>query len=122
VKPANNAPVYVCVYAKLAEIAREHGYALAIHGSLARDCDLICIPWIEWPSQPSELMDAITKKFAFKRTGGPTTRPHGRVAFTLHFDFGDVYLDLQFMPAKQYADPQRPRLTDLLLPAEVNPT
>lgn len=43
-KPANNAPVYACMYQELAEICRAHGYALAIHGSMARDFDLIAIP------------------------------------------------------------------------------
>lgn len=32
-------------------IAKEHGYAVGVHGSLARDIDLILVPWIEkpWP-------------------------------------------------------------------------
>lgn len=36
-KPANNAPVYCAIYPGLAEIARNFGYALTVHGSLARD-------------------------------------------------------------------------------------
>ena len=47
-KPANRAAVYAAaLYPDLAEIAREHGYALAVHGSLARDFDLIAVPWRE---------------------------------------------------------------------------
>lgn len=101
-KPANNAPVYLCLYPKIAELCRAHGYAAAVHGSLARDCDIICIPWIELPRQPEEAVQAITRRFAMKLTSGPTEKPHGRLAWTIHLDFGDVYFDLQFMPALQY--------------------
>ncbi|OKN23544.1 hypothetical protein AM343_001586 [Klebsiella variicola] len=33
-KPANFAPVYCALYPALAEIARKHGYAMAIHGTM----------------------------------------------------------------------------------------
>lgn len=37
-KPPNYAPVYAAaLYPDLAELFRSHGYALACHGSLARD-------------------------------------------------------------------------------------
>lgn len=42
-KPANLAPVYCALYPALAEIARKHGYAMAIHGTMARDFDLMGI-------------------------------------------------------------------------------
>ncbi len=35
--------------------ARECGYALAIHGSMERDLDLIAVPWIEKPEIPEKL-------------------------------------------------------------------
>jgi hypothetical protein len=102
VKPANNAPVYLCLYAKLAEIARAHGYAMAVHGSAARDCDVVCIPWIEYPQRPADVIEAIVSKFAMKLSSGPTEKPHGRIAYTIHLEFGDVYFDIQFMPAHRY--------------------
>jgi hypothetical protein len=112
-KPANNAPTYLCLYPKIAEICRAHGYAAAVHGSLARDCDVICIPWIELPRTPLEVVNAIVARFAMNLTGGPTQKPHGRVAWTIHLDFGDVYFDLQFMPALRY---------DLTQPADFDAT
>lgn len=39
-KAANFGPVYACIYPGLAEVTRAHGYALAAHGSMARDFDL----------------------------------------------------------------------------------
>lgn len=63
-KPANLAPVYCALYPALAEIARKHGYAMAIHGTMARDFDLICIPWVETPSKPEEVVSEITATYA----------------------------------------------------------
>lgn len=47
IKP-NYAPVYAAaLYPEFAKIFQRHGYALAVHGSLARDFDIIGIPWAE---------------------------------------------------------------------------
>ncbi len=98
-KPANYSPVYCAIYPQLAEIARKHGYALAIHGSLARDMDLICIPWIPEPGTHRDVVDEICKKFAIKEVGGdPTLKEHGRIAYTLSIAFGECAIDLSFMP------------------------
>ncbi|MFC3642273.1 hypothetical protein [Aquibium oceanicum] len=71
-KPANYAPVYAGLYPELAEIARKHGYAMAVHGSLARDADLICIPWTDEAESPQAIVDEITTTFAIReRHGGP---------------------------------------------------
>lgn len=104
-KPANYSPVYCALYPGLAEITREHGYALAIHGSLARDFDLICIPWREDVSDPETVVNAITKKYAIKRVGGPPTQKvHGRLAYTISVGWGECAIDLSFMPTSNGYD------------------
>lgn len=102
-KPANYAPIYAAaLYPQWAEIAREHGYALAVHGSLARDFDLVAIPWADNPRPPEALLDELTTKFACKLVGGPPTlKPHGRLAYSLSIGFGECFADLSFMPAGQ---------------------
>jgi len=99
--PPSYAPVYAAaLYPDLAKLARDHGYALAVHGSLRRDFDLICIPWTPAPSTPRAVIDAITSTFAIKEIGGePTAKEHGRTAYTLAVGFGECALDLSFMPA-----------------------
>lgn len=97
-KDPNFAPVYACLYPGLAEIARAHGYAMAVHGSLARDFDLICIPWVENPSMPQEVVNAITTKYAINQAGDPEVREHGRLVYTIVMQFGECFLDLSFMP------------------------
>lgn len=92
------APVYAALYPELAELARKHGYALAIHGSLQRDFDLIAVPWIENPSYPREVIDDITTQFDINLIGHGTTKLHGRTAWTLSIGFGHCAIDLSFMP------------------------
>lgn len=109
-KPANYAPIYACVYAQLAEVTRSHGYALAAHGSLAADFDLVCIPWVPGVSDPQSVVDEITSRFAIKQVGKPERKEHGRIAYTISFEFGECRLDLSFMPAANtwlaYTDPE----------------
>jgi hypothetical protein len=102
-KPANNAPIYASIYAELAEVVRTHGYALAIHGSLARDFDLIAIPWTEAAADPWDVAASITATFALTLSSPngdepPVQKPHGRRVFTFIFKWGTTALDLSFMP------------------------
>ena len=98
-KPASYAPIYACVYAQLAEVARSHGYALSVHGSLAADFDLVCIPWVAGVSDPQSVVDEITSQFAIAQVTGFEQKEHGRIATTISFSFGECRLDLSFMPA-----------------------
>lgn len=104
--PPSYAPVYAAaLYPELAAIARDHGYALAVHGSLRRDFDLICIPWVREPSPPRDVVEAFVSRFAIREIGGePTTKEHGRMAYTLAIGFGECAIDLSFMPTKGGAD------------------
>jgi hypothetical protein len=99
--PPNYAPLYcAALYPKLAGVVRAHGYALAVHGSLARDLDLICVPWVENPSEPAEVVRAITAQFAVTVDDrySPVVMLHGREVWTLHIGFGSCAADLSFMP------------------------
>lgn len=97
-KSANYAPVYCALYPEFAEIARAHGYAMAVHGSLARDFDLICIPWADTVSHPEAVIKNLLAKFALRRIGELTPMKHGRVAQTICIKHGECALDLSFMP------------------------
>ncbi len=97
-KPANFAPVYAVMYPELAEIARRHGYALAVHGSMARDFDLVAVPWIEQPSHPDEVVRAITEEFSVKVYNPPVVKLHGRLVYTVIVAWGECSFDLSFMP------------------------
>jgi hypothetical protein len=106
------AAAYVALYPMLVQIARRHGYALAIHGSVARDFDLIAVPWIDEASEPLTLIKAfkkatrtVTQHEEFDHVGPqdchPTQKPHGRVAYSLHVTNSGMYggyLDISVMP------------------------
>lgn len=97
-KEPNNAPMYAALYPGLAKIARSHGYALAVHGTLGRDMDLICVPWTEAPSDPEAVVSEITKTYHIRQIGEPDTTHHGRERWTISVGFGECFLDLSFMP------------------------
>ena len=58
-KASTHAPFFACLYASLCETARSHGYALAIHGTVTTDCDLIAVPWTEMASDGETLMKSM---------------------------------------------------------------
>jgi hypothetical protein len=71
---------------------------LCPHGSLARDFDLVCIPWIKEPSTPQEVVEAMCEYFALTTVGEPEEKEHKRLVYTLTLGFGETFLDLSFMP------------------------
>ena len=92
----NYAPVYAAsLYPELARIFHRHGYALAVHGSVARDFDLIAIPWAEMVSGVNEVLTEVTSTFAIRICGDRTVKNHGRFAYTLAF-CGECAVDLSF--------------------------
>lgn len=105
-KPANYAPVYAGLYPQLAEIARRHGYAMAVHGSMARDADLICIPWTDKATEPQAVVDAITTEFVIRNIGEPSVREHGRIVYTLTVSAPGCFIDLSFTPLQTAPEPQ----------------
>jgi hypothetical protein len=96
-----HAPLYANVYATLVPVARAHGYALAVHGSMARDLDLIAVPWMSECCSPAELVHEFSKAVAFNCYTGPTKANHGREIWTLTFP-GDCFVDLSVMPMEPW--------------------
>jgi hypothetical protein len=84
--------------------ARHCGYAVAVHGSLSRDIDLIAVAWREHHvSSPDDLVKAVCGAIAgvtgsCLRQSDSTSKPHGRIAYTLiHGGFiGEI--DLSVIP------------------------
>lgn len=94
----NYAPLYAAaMYPLLAEICNANGYALAVHGSVANDFDIVAIPWAKKVSSPRKLMNAIQKKTAIKFEHRER-KNHGRIAYTCTVGFGVCRLDFSFYP------------------------
>lgn len=68
------------------EAAREHGYAIGLHGSMRRDLDLIAVPWREGASDKDVLAHAIAMAACGITRDGPyqwEQKPLGRFAASL---------------------------------------
>lgn len=95
---------YATLIDPIRRVARQFGYAVAQHGSLARDIDLVAIPWSEHAVPPELLVEAIAalvKAYAGGSFGSidqdcPRAKPHGRLAWSIN-GFG-FYIDLSIMP------------------------
>ena len=111
-EPLTYAPAYVSIFPHLAEIARNHGYSLTVHGSVGKnrysDLDLVAIPWIDEAKEAEVLMQAIwdwsvkmiiNEDFAplFKKEYYPEQKPHGRRAWFLQLGNG-AGIDISVMP------------------------
>jgi len=96
----NYGPVYAAaMYPDLAAIFQSHGYALSVHGSLARDFDLIAVAWAAEVSDPLVVLCAIMEQFAVTISpDSPAIKNHGRKAYTLICGFGNCQIDLSFLP------------------------
>ncbi len=105
----------VCIYAQLLPMIREAakglGYAIAIHGSMRRDLDIIAVPWVEEAAAPEELVRAISvavdgfvigaedkqMKRGTIEPGSP--HPHGRMVWNICWG-GIPFIDLGIMPRR----------------------
>lgn len=108
--------VYVAMIPVLTETARDCGYALAVHGSLARDLDLVAIPWTEEAQSAEHLLLRLLSVIGYvnghlphrnvgddgsteQKSHGdlPAKKPHGRLSWNITFDNG-LFIDLSVMP------------------------
>ena len=85
-------------YPDLAKLFLRNGYALAIHGSLARDLDLIAVAWADEVESIETVLKEMMSTFAIRIIGEPETKKHGRIAYTLSVGFGECAVDLSFLP------------------------
>ena len=106
----------------LRETARDHGYALAVHGSLVRDIDLIACAWVDTAAPAPVLAKALLATVAvhnggvarwswradrdpeYTLAGCPGSKPHGRLCWVINLTRGaGPYIDLSVFPARDTA-------------------
>lgn len=93
-------------YVGLERVAHRHGYALALHGSMGRDLDLLAVPWTDDADSAEKLLKAFQRFIATKKNVKyekpfPTKKPHGRVAYALPIGYEGHYLDVSVMPRRK---------------------
>ena len=90
---------------RIVKVAQDHGYALTVHGTLARDFDFVAVPWTDKAAPAEDLVEAIRVKVGGFLVGprqgdldrDPKHLPHGRLAWSIHLG-GGPYIDLSVMP------------------------
>ena len=109
---------YEALMPALRHRAERCGYAIAVHGSLKRDIDLVACPWrtvspISAESLAKELMD-VTRAIvgvARHREGDPqpSKKPWGRLAWSFYLTHDDngPYIDLSVMPMVEEPEPKK---------------
>ena len=92
------AVFYAVLWSDFRKAALELGWALALHGSMASDMDIMAMPWTEEAKPTEELVKAISDRIG--RTVWSDThfkphfdKPHGRIVYTFCIS-GDFYIDL----------------------------
>ena len=113
---------YAALYPQLRQVARGHGYALALHGSLTKDLDVVAIPWTEHASSQVELVKALVDASGghllhtgsrivdgvAARVPAGCPRPHGRTSWTIMLNGRAGYIDLAVMPRATQAEAEPP--------------
>lgn len=107
-KDYSPAIFYASYYPIIRDEAHKHGYAVALHGSMSRDMDIIAVPWREEVSEHGVLIRSIADRLGMTipslRTSAdgrpernPDLRPHGRQAYAVLCEAG-LYIDISVMP------------------------
>ena len=112
----------VCIYAqilpRIREAGKQMGYAIAIHGTMKRDLDILAVPWIEEAAEPIALVKMVADAVGGYIIGDrvdergyvsdhPTEQPHGRMSWNICWG-GKVFIDLSVMPRIGKSDAAHP--------------
>jgi hypothetical protein len=99
----------VCIYSqllpRLREAGKKMGYAIALHGTMQRDLDLLAVPWVEEAAPAEDLVQFVAEAVSgfvigdVTNRGGdiPTIQPHGRRSWNICWG-GKAFIDLSVMP------------------------
>lgn len=92
------AVFFAAMWGDLRTAALKHGWALALHGSLNNDMDIMAMPWDEEASSVIVMIGELCKCFTEsaqieKMIQVSTDKPHNRVVYTLPI-WADFYLDI----------------------------
>ena len=96
---------YASMYEDIREEAMCLGWAVALHGSLSSDMDIMAMPWVENAVRFETLVSAICGLFEDNELAGQcsvdyNSKPHGRIVATIPI-WGDFYLDISTIDARK---------------------
>ena len=98
---------YAALYPTLRAAARKLGWALAVHGSLIKDLDVIAIPWVEGAAPERELVGALVEASGgyLNASTRDIDKPHGRRAYAIMLGITGGYVDLSVVQRQPTGPP-----------------
>ena len=92
------AVFYAAMWNDFRQAALDKGWALALHGSLANDMDIMAMAWIDRASHSLDMVNAIRDCFDKPMEIGLSTTemPNNRRVYTLSI-WADFYLDINII-------------------------
>jgi len=95
------AVFYAAMWNDFRQAALDKGWALALHGSLASDMDIMAMPWVESAAPVWDMIFALKKCFDKPKEIDVTEAfmPNDRRVFTLSI-WSDFYLDINVIQKK----------------------
>ena len=95
------AAFYAAMWDDIRQCAMDHGWAVALHGSLNADMDIMAMPWILGACSFQELTIHIVSLFNGNSMSEAFTitydqKPYGRIVATIPI-WADFYIDISSM-------------------------
>ena len=95
------AAFYAAMWDDIRQCAMDCGWAVALHGSLNSDLDIMAMPWVQEACSFENLIKEIVKLFHGNYLSSLYSinhgdKPHGRVVATIPI-WADFYLDISAM-------------------------
>lgn len=92
------ASFYACMWNDIRQCAMDVGWAVALHGSLISDMDIMAMPWVDECVSFETLVTKISELFSDNELSKSfhityDEKPHNRVVATIPI-FSDFYLDI----------------------------
>lgn len=94
--------LYASIWEDIRKAAWECGWAVALHGSLSRDMDIMAMPWVEECTDAETMINAIIERCFGENiiskygTKIDKNKPHGRICYLIPI-YEDMYLDISIM-------------------------
>ncbi len=97
---SGRAAFYAAMWDDIRQCAMDCGWAVALHGSLNADMDIMAMPWVADAVSFGELVNRIDLLFCGEKTFDSFItfgeKPHGRIVATIPI-WADFYLDISAM-------------------------
>lgn len=95
------AVFYASMWGDFRKAALDCGWALALHGSLSSDMDIMAMPWVEGAKSVEEMIESLESCMTkpderIFKTEKCDNKPNNRIVYTIHI-FADFYLDINII-------------------------